>query len=237
MRRAVRAGSLAAASLLVAGAPTASAHVQVTPSRAATDDGVLFTALVPNERDSATTSVEIQIPKGMLAYGFEDPPGWTHKTVLAADQSIGSVRWTGKIAVGDFARFSLLASTPEAPTTIAWKALQTYADGKVVRWIGAPDSESPASRTVIDAAAPKQGAGGEVATPEDPGTAGSGSGSGSADGGSITAAPAQSDGGSSGDGGPDWVARGLSGGALVAALAALGLAITGRRHAPTKELA
>ncbi|WP_312859716.1 DUF1775 domain-containing protein [Peribacillus huizhouensis] len=32
---------------------------------------------------------------------------------------------------------------------IVWKAYQTYQDGSVVEWVGAPDAEKPASVTVV----------------------------------------------------------------------------------------
>ena len=39
---------------------------------------------------------------------------------------------------------------PDAPgQTLAFPANQTYSNGEVVRWIGAPDSETPASRVTL----------------------------------------------------------------------------------------
>ena len=36
---------------------------------------------------------------------------------------------------------------PDEPgTSLTFKALQTYDDGEVVRWIGAPDADEPAPR-------------------------------------------------------------------------------------------
>ena len=52
--------------------------------------------------------------------------------------------------LGDgLATFRFLASTPEREGPIAWKAIQTYRDGDIVRWIGSPGSETPASVTTI----------------------------------------------------------------------------------------
>jgi hypothetical protein len=100
--------------------------------------------------------------------------------------------------------FRFLASTPEREGEIRWAALQTYADGKVARWIGDPESENPASVTTISAGAPRENAGGE-----------SDAGGGTAEP-VAPATPTPEDGG-----GPDWVARGLGLAALVAGLAAL----------------
>lgn len=139
------------------------AHVQVTPSSAAPGDAVLFEVLVPNERDESTTKVELKIPKDVIPFSFEDQPGWKRTVKEAADGGIDTVTWTGRLASDGFARFGFLASTPEADGTLEWKALQTYSDGEVSRWIGGPDSEEPAATTVVAKAVAKQNAGGETA--------------------------------------------------------------------------
>ncbi len=58
-------------------------------------------------------------------------------------------------------RFAFLAGAPVQPGELRFKALQTYADATVVRWIGAPDSDNPAAVVNVAAGAPKQNAGGE----------------------------------------------------------------------------
>jgi uncharacterized protein YcnI len=142
-------------------AASAEAHIQVSPSTAAPDDAVAFTLLVPGERDVATTEVRLQVPKGVLVFSYEDLPGWARSTKKAADGSVGEIVWKGRLAKDGFVRLGFLASTPPQPTTLSWKALQTYADGKVVRWIGAPGSEQPAGVTEVADTAAKQNAGGE----------------------------------------------------------------------------
>ncbi len=156
MRRAL------AAVLATAAFPAAaSAHVQITPSVAAPGDPVLFELLVPNERTQRTVEVALQVPKGVLVFSVEGTPGWTRTNEEAADGSLGVIRWKGRLAKDGFARFALLASTPEEPGTLAWKAVQTYDDGKASRWIGAKGAEEPAAFTSISAGAPRQNAGGE----------------------------------------------------------------------------
>ena len=62
---------------------------------------------------------------------------------------------TGKgIAPGQFQDFGLSVGLPDKPagTKLTFKALQTYAGGDVVRWIGAPDSEHPAPQVTLVAA-------------------------------------------------------------------------------------
>jgi uncharacterized protein YcnI len=156
-------GKLFAVVLLAAGAfpAAAQAHIQVTPSTVAPGDAAKFTVLVPGERDSETVKVELQMPSGLLPFSYEDPAGWKRSLVKASNGSVERVVWTGRAPSDGFTEFSFLAGTPEKPSELQFKALQTYADGTVVRWIGAPDSDNPAAVVKVDASAAKQNAGGE----------------------------------------------------------------------------
>lgn len=149
------------ASVIAGAAPTtAGAHVQVRPDLAAPSDAVEFTVLVPGETAARTTEVALAIPKDVIPFSYGEAPGWKLAKKEASDGSISELVWRGSLAPDGFAKFSFLASTPEKPTTIVWKSIQRYSDGEVVRWIGSPESEYPASRTVVSADAPLQGAGG-----------------------------------------------------------------------------
>ncbi len=199
-RRTVGALRTVALAAVVGGlaAGPAATHVQVRPAQAAPGDPVLWTVLVPAETQVGTRRVELAVPKDVLPFSYEDAPGWTRRLRMNADGSVRSIVWRGRTAADGLATFRFLASTPERAGPIAWKALQTYRDGELVRWIGAAGSEHPASITTITPAAARENAGGEG---EDAKRAAA-----------AAAAPA--------DDGPDWVARGL-------ALAALLLAIAG----------
>jgi len=139
----------------------AQAHIQVTPSTVAPGDAAKFTVLVPGERDSETVKVELQMPKGLLPFSYADPAGWKRSLVKAGDGSVERVVWTGRAPSDGFTEFAFLAGTPDKPGELEFKALQTYADGTVVRWIGAPDSDNPAAVVKVEASAAKQNAGGE----------------------------------------------------------------------------
>jgi uncharacterized protein YcnI len=139
----------------------AQAHIQVTPSAVAPGDAAKFTVLVPGERDSETVKVELRMPKGLLPFSYADPAGWKRELVKAGDGSVERVVWTGSAPSDGFTEFSFLAGTPDKPGELEFKALQTYADGTVVRWIGAPDSDNPAAVVKVEASAAKQNAGGE----------------------------------------------------------------------------
>ena len=101
---------------------------------------------------------------------------------------------------------------PPKPGTIAWKALQTYEGGEVVRWIGEEGSEYPAAFTEVSASAAKANAGGEsgeAAEPEASAVA------------PVTAVASE-------DNGRDGLTLGLAVGALLLGLVAVALAMRGR---------
>lgn len=204
MRRMVAAG---VAATFVAAAPAAG-HVQVRPSVAAPDDPVLWTVLVPSEDDAGTRQVELAIPKDVLPFSFEDEPGWSRRQTMNQDGSIRSVVWRGRTKGDGLATFRFLASTPQSEGTIRWAALQTYNDGKIVRWIGQPDSDNPAATTRIRRSVPRENAGGEGA---------GGAASGAAEAAVAPApAPVAAEGSST-----DWLARGLGLAGLLATLGVL----------------
>jgi len=212
-------GSGLAAVLVLAGSATASAHIQVTPSVAAPNDPVHFTVLVPGESERETTKVELKVPADVLPFSFGTTPGWKRTLVEAPNGAVDRIVWTGRMPKDGFAEFSFLAGTPEKPTTLTWKAVQTYAGGQVVRWIGAPGSEQPAPVTQVVRGAPRQNAGGESGetTGTDPAVTPGSEAVDEPAGAAPPAAPAATD-------DIDWVARGLALAGLFAGLAAIVLA-------------
>ena len=214
--RARRRGRLAAI-VIAAGvgllpAAPAAAHIQVRPAQAAPGDPVLWTVLVPSEQEAGTRQVELAIPKDVLPFSYEDAPGWTRQLHKNADGSVRSVIWHGRTRADGLATFRFLASTPEREGPIAWKAIQTYRNGALVRWIGSAASEHPASVTTVSKSSPRENAGGE------------GSASMTTPSPSATTPSATSAGN---DDGPDWLARGLG---LAALLVAAYAATASRRR-------
>ncbi len=206
--------ALVAAAALAA---PAFAHVQVRPAEVAPDDPVLWTVMVPNEQRARTTSVEVQVPDGVTPFSYAEVPGWKRELVLAPDKSVGSIKWTGSLPSDGLGVFTFLASSPTGEGEIAWKAIQTYSNGDVVRWIGGPDSGEPASVTTVSSDVASQSAGGSHA----------GHDAGEPEGGDAPAGAADSGSSGSDDGSTATV---ISIVALVAALAALGLAFATRRR-------
>ena len=138
------------------------AHVTLQPSEAPAKGFVVEDVRVPTEAENAsTTKVSVQFPPGFAEVSFQPVPGWkvdVKRTKLATPittdegdkltEQVSEVTWTGgKIAPGEFQDFPISLQIPDKPgTSLTFKAVQTYDDGKVVRWIGPPDRRSPRRR-------------------------------------------------------------------------------------------
>lgn len=145
----------------------AGAHVEVVPSSLPKGGFEILSFSVPNEKENAnTTRLEVTIPtKYPIAFVRVKPmPGWTisaekaklAKPVNADDgtvtEAVTKITWSateGGLNPGEFDLFTISAGPlPTKPSKLAFKTLQTYSDGDVVRWIepsvkGAPEPEHP----------------------------------------------------------------------------------------------
>ncbi|MET8150956.1 YcnI family protein [Actinoplanes sp. NPDC049668] len=157
-RSAVVAGTVAAFTLALA--VPASAHVTVNPSTAVQGGYTKVTFRVPNESDDTNTvKVEVNLPADapFASVSLKPVAGWTmvaEKTKLAKpieahgtqlNEAVSKITWTatGDAAIkpGQFQEFDVsLGPLPEVPQVV-FKALQTYSDGTVVRWIDEPTTD------------------------------------------------------------------------------------------------
>jgi uncharacterized protein len=177
MRRTPTLAAVAAAVAL--GVPAAAqAHVTLQPSQGVPAGG--FTRLdvrVPNERgDASTTKVDVKLPDGFAFASYEPVTGWKVKvtrsklaTPVKTDdgevtEEVSQITWTADspavaIPPGAFRDFGLSVQVPGKPgDALTFKALQTYSDGEVVRWIGAEGSPTPAPVVKLAAASPPKAA-------------------------------------------------------------------------------
>lgn len=195
----------------------------------------MLTFRVPTESDTAsTTGLKVQFPANQpLAFASVKPKaGWTYtatKAKLATPVKTDDGEVTGYTSViewkadspasaikpGEFDEFQVSAGPLPKVDAMIFKAIQTYSDGKVVSWIeepaaGAAEPDHPAPTLKLAAAASTGGTGATVSTAP-------AAGDDAASKGSVTGA---------------YVVGGIG---LVAGLAALALAATGRRRRATVD--
>jgi uncharacterized protein YcnI len=163
MRRTLLRGGavLAGAAIVVlALAAPAAAHVTVNPP-SATQGGYTKVAFrVPNEKDTAqTVKVEINLPTDapIASVALKPLSGWTgttEKSKLATPiktddgeitEAVTKITWTAAagaaIQPAQFQEFEVSLGPLPAVDQIIFKALQTYSDGDIVRWIDEPKAD------------------------------------------------------------------------------------------------
>jgi uncharacterized protein len=181
--RLVTVGALSGTAVLALSVP-AFAHVTVQPEGTATKGGYAVVDFkVPNERDNAsTTKVEVNFPTDHpLASVMPQPMnGWKidiTKSKLAKpvqmhgetiSEAVTKVTWTADgdgIEPGFFQKFPVsVGQLPEDADQLVFKALQTYSDKEVVRWIEVPqkgqaEPDNPAPVLELAAASGSDGKG------------------------------------------------------------------------------
>ncbi|MFF4099826.1 YcnI family protein [Streptomyces sp. NPDC001903] len=167
------AAALAAGTVLVLSG-TAFAHVSVQPGDAVKGGYATINFKVPNERDNAsTTQLEVNFPvdQPLTSVMPQDIPGWTvtvEKSKLdkpltvhgkQVNEAVTKVTWSGgKIEPGKFQQFPVsVGKLPDNADQMVFKAIQTYDNNEVVRWIeetkaGAAEPQNPAPVLKLTAA-------------------------------------------------------------------------------------
>jgi periplasmic copper chaperone A len=226
-------GSLAAAAIGLTAVP-ALAHVTVS-SPGATQGGFgVLTFRMPNETDNANaTELKVQLPadQPLASVSVKPEPGWSYTVTRAklpqpvTDDDGNQVTdypsvvdWkatAGGIKPGEYNEFQLSVGPLPKADSMTFKAIQVYSNGETVSWIEVPaagssdEPEHPAPTLKLAA--------GSAAAPAAPAPAASAPSSDDASKGSVTGA---------------YVVGGIG---LVAGLAALALAATGRRRRATVD--
>ncbi|GGU99374.1 membrane protein [Kitasatospora herbaricolor] len=161
--------ALATAAGVVALAGPAFAHVTVQPGNAQQGGYTAVDFRVPNESDTASTvKLEVSLPMDhpLASVRTLPLPGWTatlEKSKLDkpikvhgsdVNEAVSKITWTAdpgtKIAAGQFQEFRVsLGPLPTDTESLTFKALQSYDNGEVVRWIdeakeGQPEPAKPA---------------------------------------------------------------------------------------------
>ncbi|MEA3080590.1 MAG: hypothetical protein QOD54_258 [Sphingomonadales bacterium] len=133
--------SLAAVAL----ASSASAHVTVSPQQSAPGAREKYELRIPNERKSATITVEFHFPTGLRVTAVEQKPGWQAEALRDPAGNLIGVRWIGSLPPEQFTEFGLIGVNPTAGELV-FTAIQAFADGTKINWSGAAGSKTPAAR-------------------------------------------------------------------------------------------
>lgn len=158
MRRVVTVLAAAFVATIALAAP-ASAHVSVNPKEAAAGSYARVAFRVPNESDDTnTTKLEVHMPQNapIASVSTMPVPGWTVEVAkrkldkpveahgVQISEVVSVITWTASspdaaVKPGQFQEFPVsMGAIPGDVDQLVFKALQTYSDGAVVRWIEEP---------------------------------------------------------------------------------------------------
>jgi Uncharacterized protein conserved in bacteria len=146
-------------------ASPASAHVTVDPREAVQGGFSTVVFRMPNERDNAsTTKLEVHMPteNPVPSVRTMDVPGWKVSVKMRkldepidmfgrkVDEVVGTLTWTAAskkdaLSALEFVQFPVSMGPLPKTDQLVFKAIQTYDNGEVVRWIEEPaeDGEEP----------------------------------------------------------------------------------------------
>jgi uncharacterized protein YcnI len=234
--RLLAVGGVAAAAIGLTALP-ALAHVTVSSPRATQGGFGVLTFRMPNETDNANaTELKVQLPadQPLASVSVKPQAGWSYTVTRAklaqpiTDDDGNQVTdypsvvdWkatAGGIKPGEYTEFQLSVGPLPKADSMTFKALQTYSNGETVSWIEVPAAgssdkpEHPAPTLKLAAAADT-----DATAPTTTTAAAAGSSGDDGSSGSVTGA---------------YVVGGIG---LVAGLAALGVAVSGRRRTAAEQ--
>ncbi|TCO46620.1 YcnI family protein [Actinocrispum wychmicini] len=150
--------------VLAVGAPPAAAHVTVHSDEAVQGASAEIAFRVPTESTTASTvKLKVAFPADHLVESVRVLPhaGWTYTVTtapiqpvaqhaghgVASSQTINEIEWTAGPGVGikpgEYDEFRISAGPLPDTDTLVFKAVQTYDNGEVSRWIDLPTAEEP----------------------------------------------------------------------------------------------
>lgn len=163
--------SLIAGLVLIAACGTAYAHVTLAQQKAPAGSNYRAVLRVPHGcNGSATTSISVKIPQGMIAVKPKPKPGWELSTRVGEyahsytyyghtlTRGVQVITWAGgHLPANWYDEFIFVGRLPKAPagTTIYFPVVQKCVDG-VNRWIAIPakgksldDYDKPAAALML----------------------------------------------------------------------------------------
>jgi uncharacterized protein YcnI len=143
-----RTSLLAVAAVGLVLAPEASAHAEITPARVPANSVTEFVLSVAGEENAPTVKVSMQVPAGLGNVKPLPARGWEAELVGRV------ITWSGgRFPQGESGEFTITAQFPNTPgARLKFPTVQTYGNGTIARWIGAPSSDTPAPTILLTAA-------------------------------------------------------------------------------------
>jgi uncharacterized protein YcnI len=156
---------VAGVAVLAVSAPPAAAHVTVHSAEAVQGAFAEIAFRVPTESATASTvKLRVAFPADHLveSVSVRPHPGWTYTVTTAPiqpvaqhaghdhaapSQTVSEIEWTAAagtgIKPGEYDEFRIAAGPLPSTDKLVFRAVQTYDDGEVARWIDLPTAQDP----------------------------------------------------------------------------------------------
>lgn len=125
-----------------------SAHVMVSPPTSKPGITQAYELRIHNEGKVATTSVELEIPDGIMVMNVATPDSGTLDTKKSGER-ISKLVWRVDVPPSKYVALKFSAMNPAGDEEVHWNVLQHLADGSVVDWSDRPGAKEKASVTKL----------------------------------------------------------------------------------------
>ncbi len=125
-----------------------SAHVMVSPPQSKSGASQKYEVRVHNEAKVAATSVEVEIPEGVIVLDIENGPNRTATTKKTGDR-VTSITWQINVQPSKYVALPFMAKNPDASSDLHWTLHERLADGSTIDWSDKPGSKGRGSVTTL----------------------------------------------------------------------------------------
>jgi uncharacterized protein YcnI len=134
----------------VSAAASVSAHVMVSPLQSKAGAVQKYELRVHNEAKVAATSVDLDVPDGVIVTEVIKPAAGSFTTKKTGDR-ITAISWQIDVQPTKYIALPFTAKNPEGATALRWSMHEHLADGTVVDWSDQPGSKEKGSVTKLTA--------------------------------------------------------------------------------------
>jgi uncharacterized protein YcnI len=120
-------------------ASSLSAHVMVSPPESKSGAVQKYEVRVHNESKLATTSVDLDLPDGVMVTDVAKPAVGSVTTKKNGDRIV-QITWQVDVQPSKYLALPFTAKNPQAGTELRWTLHQHLSDGSVVDWSDKPGS-------------------------------------------------------------------------------------------------
>jgi uncharacterized protein YcnI len=136
--------------IVVCAATTLSAHITVSPLQSKAGAVQKYELRIHNEAKVTATSVDLDIPDGVVVSDVAKTAAGTSKTKMAGDR-ITTITWQVDVQPNKYVALPFTAKNPDGATELRWSMHEHLADGSVIDWSDKPGSKEKGSVTKLAA--------------------------------------------------------------------------------------